>query len=487
VRAARGPLVALAGLVTGVLVGVRRGPAPAVELAVAGAVLLGVAWWLRSPTRLAVAAVALTALGAAGAQRATDGLTDAPLLRVTGTRVEIAGTVATDPSGPPYTTQLVVRTRDGTRLLVAASGDDAGRLRVLTRADAVTLRGLVRPLGPDDGWLRWRHVAARLERAELLAFAPGGSPWSRAAERARALVLRGTSYLPRDERAQVAGFVIGDTRELPRDLEAAYRDAGLSHLLVVSGANVAFALALAGPLLRRLPLGGRFAGGLVVVALFATITRFEPSVLRASALAATVMLAELLGRPIARLRALTLAVMALLLVDPFLLFLPGFLLSCAATAGIALWSRAVAARIRGPRVVRDTVAVSVAAQLGVAPVLLARFGEVPAVAPLANLLAAPAAEPLGVIGLAGGAIAGLLAPHAPLVGHLVALPLGLLVRWVSTVARAAAAVPVVVDRRGALAVVALVALAAAVGRSRGGTLRRHASRPGGTVPDAAPR
>ena len=47
--------------------------------------------------------------------------------------------------------------------------------------------------------------------------------------------------------------------ELVRD----FRDAGLSHLLAVSGANVAFVLAIVGPLLRRLRLGSRLVGGLL--------------------------------------------------------------------------------------------------------------------------------------------------------------------------------------------------------------------------------
>jgi hypothetical protein len=49
----------------------------------------------------------------------------------------------------------------------------------------------------------------------------------------------------------------------------------------VSGENVAFTLALFGPLLRRLALGPRTVAAVAIVLLFATMTRFEPSVLRA--------------------------------------------------------------------------------------------------------------------------------------------------------------------------------------------------------------
>ena len=497
---AAGPLIALAGLVAGVLVGVEVGPAPAAGVYAVGVIGLAASWWTTTRVRVALAALALGALGCAAMQRALDGGVDAPVHEWQGIRATFDATVARDPTGTPYSTSLVLRLHgvadDATGsvrplrpalLYATGSGDAAGRLRVLTTGDRVVVSGLVRPLGPVDDWLQWRHVVARLERVSLLEFSPPSSPMFAVADRLRAVVLRGTSHLPLEQRAQVAGFVLGDTRELPRELEQAYRDAGLSHLLVVSGANVAFALALAGPVIRRLPLAGRFGAGTAVVVLFATMTRFEPSVLRASVLAATVMLTDLVGRPTSRLRTLALAVIALVVVDPFLVFVPGFLLSCAATAGIAFWARPIGAALPGPRVVRETTAVSLAAQLGVAPVLLARFGEIPVVAPLANLVAAPAAEPLGVIGLAGGSFAGLVAPRIPLVGAVVALPLRLLVDWVSLVARTAASVPLVVDRRAALAVVAVVSLAAAGWRGRGGSLRRDASRSGRSLPDAPTR
>ncbi len=60
---------------------------------------------------------------------------------------------------------------------------------------------------------------------------------------------------------------------------------------------MAFVLALLGPFLSRLRLGGRLAGGLAVLVLFGTLTRWEPSVLRAVAMAGLTMLAAALGAP----------------------------------------------------------------------------------------------------------------------------------------------------------------------------------------------
>lgn len=260
-----------------------------------------------------------------------------------------------------------------------------------------------------------------------------------------------------------------------------------------SGANVAFALALAGPLLRRLPLGGRFVGGLAVVLVFAAATRYEPSVVRASALAAASLTARFAGRAADPGRLLALAVIALVLVDPFLVHSVGFLLSCGASAGIVVLARPIEARLRGPAWFRESLSVTIAAQLGVAPVLLPVFGSMPAVTPAANLLAAPLAGPLTVYGLVAGALGGLLAGAVPGVVRVLQWPSGALVHVIALVARHAARVRFAIDGRGALAALSLGALAGAWARARpapwgrraaGGSLRSDAR---DALPDPASR
>jgi hypothetical protein len=117
---------------------------------------------------------------------------------------------------------------------------------------------------------------------------------------------------------------------------------------------------------------------------------------------------------------------------------------------------------------RGPLAVSLAAQVGVTPVLLATFGTVPVVTPLANLLAAPAAEAVGVYGMLASALGGLVPRLAP----ILQTPSGALIAWVTTVARAGAGVGLELDRRGAwlvLATTCAVAAAVAVRRVRGST------------------
>jgi competence protein ComEC len=466
-------LLAVVALVLGILGGERAGPGPA-PVAVAGAVGAGLLAWVsvRCGFRRAAAFAALVAVvlvGAAVMQRALDGQAHSPLRTAIATRADatVRGVLVDDPDGTRFATSVLVRLSQvvghrtegdagGRTVVVRAGGDAAPRLAVLDAGDTVRLRGYFRPLDEFESRFRWRHAVGAFETAAVLGFAGSGSPLVTVANGARAAVLRGTLDLPRTERAVVAGFLVGDTRDAPDPVIEQFRASGLSHLLVVSGENVAFVLALAGPVLRRLPRRARFVAALSVLVVFGTMTRWEPSVLRACAMAACALLAVFVGRPVAGLRALAIAVAVLLVVDPFLLHSVGFQLSCAACLGLALTGPWFTARLRGPTWFCESLGATLGAQLGVAPVLIPVFGSVPLVSLPANLLAVPLAGPLTVWGLAAGVAGGLVRPVAPPVAHLLQLPTLVLVRAVMTVAAAGARTPLAV---GATALLALVVAA----------------------------
>jgi len=492
------PVALLVGLVGGILAGDALGPGPARLLLVAACGTLAAAAGARRAPRVAivVAVLGCALLGAALEQRALHGLAVSPLgapARGDAT-VDLGARLTDDPDGPQYATEVLARVvtvdgRDagGRTVLLRATGDEQSALRVLVAGDAVRLRGRLAPLQGFDTRYRWRHAVAEVDVDRVLAVAGPDRPWVALANGARRGVLRGADALPPTSRALLAGFVLGDTRALPADLVDDFRASGLSHLLAVSGANVAFALAIVEPALRRARLGTRLVGGIAVLVLFGTMTRWEPSVLRAAVMAALVMAGRWLGRPTDPGRVLVLAATGLLVVDPFLLHSIGFLLSCGACAGIALLARPIARVLPGPRWWRDAAGVTAAAQVGVAPVLLATFGSVPLVSLPANLVAAPFVGPLTVWGLVASAAGGLVGPG---VARWLQLPALAMLRAVELVARAAARHPLALDPPAAIAVGAggaCVALLGRVVRRRVGSVGRRGRRvPGeGGRPDPA--
>jgi competence protein ComEC len=451
-RVELGPVAVAIATVVGARVGEARGASGAVGLLVTGAAGLLCAWIVRGAARAAAVALACALLAAGSMQRALDGLEHHALAEATGAgrALVVRGTAAADPDPGRWSVEVLMRVRDfrlvsddrwqrlDRTVLVRAAPSDVSRLRVLEAGDRIEVTGYAAPLGPRDARLRWRHAVAALTRGQLVGMdAPGGALG--VVNRVRGLVARGSSVLDPAAGGLLRGLVLGDTSGLTRATVGAFRDAGLSHLLAVSGANVAFVLALAAPALRRFRLGLRAVVAMSILAAFVLVTRWEPSVLRAATMSACAMAAGVLGRPASSTRLLAHAVVVLVVADPFLVHSLGFALSVAAAGGIVVLAPAIERRLPGPAVVRAPLAVTLAAQVAVTPLLLTSVGAVPAVAPIANLLAAPLAEPVTMIGLPAAVVAGALAGAAPPVAALVLVPVEVLVDALAAVASAASA------------------------------------------------
>lgn len=337
-----------------------------------------------------------------------------------------------------------------------ARGAPAAALEDRLAGEVVRVDGRLQGVGSARDRLAVRHVAARLDVTSVDSWRPG-APLTRLANAIRRTLAAGASSMPSQRRALLSGFLLGDTRDLDPATESDFRAAGLTHLLAVSGQNLAFLMAAAGPALRRLRLRARLVASLAVIGLFAVMTRAEPSVLRASAMASIACWSAFAGVPVARLRVLALAVTALVLVDPLLSRSVGFQLSVGASLGLATLAAPLARRLRGPRWLAEALAVTIAAQAGVAPVLLTTFGGMPIVTPLANLLAVPIAGPLTAWGMSAGLLAGLLG--GPLAA-LLQVPTNVMVAWIDGVARAGARMPLgLLDGRGIVVGIAVAGLA----------------------------
>jgi competence protein ComEC len=116
----------------------------------------------------------------------------------------------------------------------------------------------------------------------------------------------------------------------------------------------------------------------------------------------------------------------------------GFQLSVFAALAIVVAAPRLARVIPGPPALREALAVTVAAQLGVAPVLLATFGPIPVAALPANLLAVPVAGLVMVWGLTAGVLAGAAGePLASFVHGATRVAL----HWLEVVAHGAARAP----------------------------------------------
>lgn len=297
----------------------------------------------------------------------------------------------------------------------------------------------VRVAPPESGELL-AAVLQTFEQPEEVTPAPG---WQRTAEDLREGLRRAASdALSPGAAGLLPGLVVGDTRNLPQEVEQDFTDAGMTHLTAVSGANLAIVCGAVYALLHLLgaPPSLRVAGATAALLGFVVLAGPEPSVLRAAVMSAVTLLAVVLGRQRSALPALAAAVIGLLLVLPNMATTAGFALSVAATAGLVVvapvWAHAL--RRRGvPVGVAEAVAVSAAAQVVTAPLVAGMFGEVSVVAVVANLLAGPLVAPATVLGV----LSTVTAPLAAWLARACAWLAGPELEWVLLVADRAARVP----------------------------------------------
>lgn len=379
--------------------------------------------------RLAVLLAILVCAGVL-AGRSIAGLTPLVEREVTG-RVSLVA----DPEWVAGAMRVDVRL-EGRRYEAWARGTPAFVLESMLSGESLEVAATVRPF--DDEWLprRARHVVGQLD-IDVAWNAAGATGMAGFANSLRRSVVAGAQSLSQRDRVLLAGFSVGDDRQQLPEVTDDFRAAGLTHLTAVSGQNVAFVLLPFGPLLRRLSPRGRAVVTVMVLVQFGLITRWEPSVMRAITLAVAASIGQLYEGTTSGLRMLGFVVTLLILVDPMLVHSVGFTLSVMASVGIALFSAPLGRRLPGPRWIAEPLALTMAAQLGVASILVATFGSIPLVSIPANMAAGPASGPLMAWGLAIGPVAGQLPDVVAAVVHI---PTRLLTGYVALVARASSAV-----------------------------------------------
>jgi competence protein ComEC len=295
--------------------------------------------------------------------------------------------------------------------------------------------------------------------------------------------------LPEPAASLVQGIVFGIHRPLAPDITTGLQDAGLAHILAISGLKVVLVAGLVSALCGALALSPRLRLLLTASAVggYVVLCGATPAAVRSAVMAGAGWGLQGTGRSPDPLPLLAATATAMLLVDPGLCRDAGFQLSFLGTLGIVLLAGPLAHRLPGPRLLREPFAVTLAAQVVTVPVMAATFGVVSLVGPLANALALPLLPPLIVSG-AGGALLSLLVPG---LGAAVLAVAGGLALVIGGVATRAAMLPFAALHVASWPAIYVVAEAAAVGAALlvWLAMRRHMrSRPiGPLIPAAIPR
>ena len=406
-----------------------------------------------------VACLARSPRRGASARRASIGVLAGAWLVILRLAVAPAGPEAAAlPSGAgPWTARVTTLSapRDGQQRLTVTLDEPYGVVLAVTspRYPVVEPGDLVRLAGraaapPESGYgdfLRRTGVTGTLRTSALELVAHADDPAGLLERTRRAAGDALTRALPEPAAGLAAGILVGLRDRVDRDLAAAFTATGLSHVVAISGWNIALVAGLVGAVLAGRARRTRSGAIVVAIAVYAVLAGASPSVVRAAAMTCVALLARESGRPGTAAAALGWAVALLVVVNPASAVDIGLQLSAAATAGLIAWSAPIAAALERragwiPRWIREGLGVSLAAQAATLPLVLFAFGRVAPLSPITNLAVVPLVPLVmaaGAVALAGGAAAALGAPGvlASLLGIPGALVLGLLIGIVRLAAR----------------------------------------------------
>ncbi len=320
----------------------------------------------------------------------------------------------------------------------------------LIAGDIVRWSGRVQPLqdGDYDRYLAAQGIGATCEGTDVALVRHDDSLSGRLE------AIRQTSgdalqkVMPEPEGGLAAAILIGLRDRVDRNLAAAFTTAGVSHIVAISGWNIAIVAATVAALLHGLV--GRRRRAVVTVCAIVAYTLFagaSPSVVRAAFMSGVALMAVESGRGSRVMVSLAWAVSIMLLLDPGTVSDVGFQLSAAATAGLVVWATPLTQRIgerfpRLPGFLRDTLGVSLAAQVATLPIALLTFGRLSLIAPAANLVAVPLVPPAMAAGALAFAAGWLAVAGAPVwFTGLLAMPAQLVLTALVAAVQLAASVP----------------------------------------------
>ena len=250
----------------------------------------------------------------------------------------------------------------------------------------------------------------------------------------RAALMHATATLPGVGGQLVAGLTIGDTSRVSESLDVAMKQASLTHLVAVSGANCQIVTAVCFALLSALglPRWMRIAGSVVALTIFVALVTPGPSVTRAAVMSVAVLVGLAVGRLSSGLPTLALATIVLLCLEPMWAIDFGFALSVLASAGLLVLTRPITSFLQRwlPRWIALVIAVPVAAATLCQPVIVLLSPSLPTYGVLANLLSVPAAGFATVAGLIVCALSMLWVPAGAVAAWIAWLP----AEWIGQVA-----------------------------------------------------
>ena len=259
----------------------------------------------------------------------------------------------------------------------------------------------------------------RLRNAKVTEVAEGGGLY----EVRQRIINNFRSALPEPHAALVSGIVLGSKAHMPGEFWEKLKLTGTAHVVVASGMNVTFVTSfllnsLVHFINRRKAIFIALSGAWVYVVL----SGFDAPLVRAAIMGSIAFGAQGLGRINIAIKALFGSAALMLIAMPEWIYDLGFILSFVATLSLILFESKVSKLLQKiPFFFKKDLATTIAAQIGVAPILFITFGNFNLFSPIINSLILFTIPPIMIIG-AVAALVGLLLPFLGQLVVMLALP-----------------------------------------------------------------
>lgn len=225
------------------------------------------------------------------------------------------------------------------------------------------------------------------------------------------------NILPKKQAELLKGLLIGDTTNIDEQIKENFKISSLSHVLAVSGMQVAYIIASLSVILNKI-IGKQKAKIVIIIVLilYACITGFSPSILRATIMGIVLILSNLFFRKNDIWNTMALSLLLMLIYNPFLICNVGLQLSYLGTIGIIIFYSTILKRLNSIKiknrklkykinlkskfvnVIKETLAVTLSAQIAVFPLIIYSFNLFGTYFLITNLLSTILIGPITIIG-----------------------------------------------------------------------------------------
>jgi len=208
--------------------------------------------------------------------------------------------------------------------------------------------------------------------------------------------------LPDPQAAMLNGILLGMRENIPQQIFDMFRKSGIAHILAVSGLHVGLILLMFWGFLKLCRIPKKVAAFILIllVILYCMVTGMRDPIFRTTIMALAVLVAIIIDREQNLYISLSLACLALLLINPYSLFNAGFQLSFIATLGIIYLAPILIERIKlKPRFLFIAFAVSLSAQISVMPIVAYHFNYLSLWSVFTNIIILPIVACILALGL----------------------------------------------------------------------------------------